>query len=697
MPHVGTSSGSNDADLASSDEIKVFKDEGEGDEDKRSLVGDDSLPSAQQEIDELKHSLIDEEEREPKEHPTATGKSPSSLIGQPSPSLSVVTTATPTHPSLPPSHSPFGYPVPPYHPALHPHHANGTLGSMLWPSQINLSSLHSRHPWTNLSNAGQYSPSVFSELAQGLQWHNPAVYPINTSAFHGGHYPTSLTPTSSSIVSRFTPPPSLLHPYSVPGLSPHHHFLSGDFKYHHEQLTAMMASGLSQAAAGHLDSAGRTPLPSPYGPSPGHPGHLIQSPAHSRAHNNSLSHSKSSPLSRLSNGSSVASNGTGSPHGLTGSSRSIPSPGSDHKPGKHVSQSMSHHHHRHRDVNHDKSVQSPGSICSNNNQHIKKPLNAFMLFMKEQRAQVVNESLLKESAAINQILGKKWHSLTREEQAKYYEKARQERLLHMQMYPGWTARDNYAINQKKKKKKRDKSSDGEGGALKKCRARYGLDKQSNWCKPCRRKKKCVRYLDSQERLNEHEGDDNLGSAGSVEAPTPDSKSANDDDDNDHPAGSPSSSESSRNSDILSPASSNQHTQEPINAFMLFVLEQRALVVNESLRNDPAAINQVFYKRWHSLSREEQAKYHEKARQEGQLHMRSRGNHGQAGPYPTACPPNPRSSSQATNQGPVNFPEYPPAGGGCSGRREAHRGPVIWRPMQSFPDEGTCLDVNGGLE
>jgi len=27
--------------------------------------------------------------------------------------------------------------------------------------------------------------------------------------------------------------------------------------------------------------------------------------------------------------------------------------------------------------------------------------------------------------------------------------------------------------------------DAEGGALKKCRARFGLDQQSNWCKPCR--------------------------------------------------------------------------------------------------------------------------------------------------------------------------------------------------------------------
>ena len=39
--------------------------------------------------------------------------------------------------------------------------------------------------------------------------------------------------------------------------------------------------------------------------------------------------------------------------------------------------------------------------------HIKKPLNAFMLYMKEQRAKVVAECTLKESAAINQILGKR--------------------------------------------------------------------------------------------------------------------------------------------------------------------------------------------------------------------------------------------------------------------------------------------------
>jgi len=43
--------------------------------------------------------------------------------------------------------------------------------------------------------------------------------------------------------------------------------------------------------------------------------------------------------------------------------------------------------------------------------------------------------------------------LDRSEQAKYYEMARKEKELHMQMYPGWSARDNYATHTKKKKLK----------------------------------------------------------------------------------------------------------------------------------------------------------------------------------------------------------------------------------------------------
>uniref|UniRef100_A0A3B3UHG3 Transcription factor 7 like 1a n=1 Tax=Poecilia latipinna TaxID=48699 RepID=A0A3B3UHG3_9TELE len=75
--------------------------------------------------------------------------------------------------------------------------------------------------------------------------------------------------------------------------------------------------------------------------------------------------------------------------------------------------------------------------------HIKKPLNAFMLYMREERPKVVAQCKVKESATINQILGQRWHSLSKEEQAKYYDLARKERLLHSKLYPNWSARDNY--------------------------------------------------------------------------------------------------------------------------------------------------------------------------------------------------------------------------------------------------------------
>lgn len=55
-----------------------------------------------------------------------------------------------------------------------------------------------------------------------------------------------------------------------------------------------------------------------------------------------------------------------------------------------------------------------------------------------------------------------WHALDRSEQAKYYEMARKEKELHMQLYPGWSARDNYASHTKKKKRKREVAGENKG-------------------------------------------------------------------------------------------------------------------------------------------------------------------------------------------------------------------------------------------
>jgi len=161
--------------------------------------------------------------------------------------------------------------------------------------------------------------------------------------------------------------------------------------------------------------------------------------------------------------------------------------------------------------------------------HVKKPLNAFMLFMKEQRPKIAAEYTLKESAAINQILGKRWHALDKSEQAKYYELARKERAIHMQLYPGWSARDNYAQLGRKKKRPRDKNEEMNP---KKCRARYGLDRQEQWCKPCRRKKKCIRFIvgadgettevpdkEQQTEINSDSDNENTNAENRASAPT----------------------------------------------------------------------------------------------------------------------------------------------------------------------------------
>lgn len=61
----------------------------------------------------------------------------------------------------------------------------------------------------------------------------------------------------------------------------------------------------------------------------------------------------------------------------------------------------------HHNGNGRKPAKEPKDDGKPNRPYVKKPLNAFMLYMKEMRSKVVAECTLKESAAINQILGRK--------------------------------------------------------------------------------------------------------------------------------------------------------------------------------------------------------------------------------------------------------------------------------------------------
>ncbi|KAI1709295.1 HMG (high mobility group) box domain-containing protein [Ditylenchus destructor] len=122
--------------------------------------------------------------------------------------------------------------------------------------------------------------------------------------------------------------------------------------------------------------------------------------------------------------------------------------------------------------------------------HIKKPCNAFMWFMKENRATLLSKEAgqQKQSAMLNQQLGKIWQGMAKKDQQKYYDMAAAEREEHQKKYPHWSASHNYRIH-KKKNKKREKSM--ENNEQKKCRARFGVDHMDQWCKHCKRKKRCL--------------------------------------------------------------------------------------------------------------------------------------------------------------------------------------------------------------
>nr|XP_057943814.1 alkaline ceramidase 3 isoform X2 [Doryrhamphus excisus] len=82
-------------------------------------------------------------------------------------------------------------------------------------------------------------------------------------------------------------------------------------------------------------------------------------------------------------------------------------------------------------------------------QYIKKPPNAFMVFARKHRKALMGKLDKKDSASVNVILGEMWNSLPQQDQAKYYEEADVERRRHAQLYPNWSMCDNYGKKRKR--------------------------------------------------------------------------------------------------------------------------------------------------------------------------------------------------------------------------------------------------------
>ncbi|XP_053720884.1 lymphoid enhancer-binding factor 1-like isoform X1 [Synchiropus splendidus] len=112
-------------------------------------------------------------------------------------------------------------------------------------------------------------------------------------------------------------------------------------------------------------------------------------------------------------------------------------------------------------MSHDSSPKAPTPRCKLQRQfgqqkdapYIRRPPNAFMIFMRENRAKITNTLKPKHSVEANTILGKMWKSMSPAEQEKYYQLAAVERRRHAEQHPDWSSKDNYGQKRKRQRTK----------------------------------------------------------------------------------------------------------------------------------------------------------------------------------------------------------------------------------------------------
>ncbi|KAK3863105.1 hypothetical protein Pcinc_031082 [Petrolisthes cinctipes] len=75
-----------------------------------------------------------------------------------------------------------------------------------------------------------------------------------------------------------------------------------------------------------------------------------------------------------------------------------------------------------------------------NPNHVKRPMNAFMVWSQMERREIVKFAPDMHNAEISKQLGKRWKNLTETQRQPYIQEAERLRLLHMQEYPDYKYR-----------------------------------------------------------------------------------------------------------------------------------------------------------------------------------------------------------------------------------------------------------------
>merc|ERR1719305_1679403 len=94
--------------------------------------------------------------------------------------------------------------------------------------------------------------------------------------------------------------------------------------------------------------------------------------------------------------------------------------------------------------------------------HIKRPMNAFMVWSQLERRKIIEVTPDKHNAEISKELGRRWKLLSEEARQPYIEEAERLRVLHQKEYPDYKYKPRKKIKPSESPS-RDPSTGGGGG------------------------------------------------------------------------------------------------------------------------------------------------------------------------------------------------------------------------------------------